>query len=148
MRYFVPILLVTHLVCSSSCASNATQAISPPRITGVYTPAEMAELIRQWNTADGESIFVVSDRFAFFLTGNPVVFYVEMASHPEQFDAWMSQLGGTTLTDFGRGCIDRRCLREQMIHATESSRGPTKEAESVRLKILTLLRKTEVRSIE
>jgi hypothetical protein len=114
----------------------------------VYTPAEIAELIRQWNKADGESVFVVSDRLAFFLTGNPDEFYVAMASHPQQLDAWLSQLGGTTLTDFGRSCIDRRCLREQMIHATESSHGLTHETESVRLKILALLRKTQVRNVE
>lgn len=148
MRYSISLLLLTHLACVSGYPPSAAAPISAPLIAGVYTPIEMTELIRQWNEADGESVFVVSDRLAFFLTGNPLEFYTAMASHPKQLDSWLSQLGGTTFTDFGRSCIDRRCLRQQMIRATESSRGLTENTESVRLKILTVLRKTEVRNID
>lgn len=149
MRYLTSIFLFTQLACVSlSPSSTAALRVPTPRIAGVYTPAEIAELIRQWDEADGESVLVVSDRLAFFLTANPIDFYAAMASHQKQLGAWLSRLGGTTFTEFGNGCIDRRCLRQQMIRAAESSRGLTEKAESIRLEILTALRKTQVRNVD
>ncbi|HSY50860.1 MAG TPA: hypothetical protein VLC46_18800 [Thermoanaerobaculia bacterium] len=141
-------VLITQFACSLSGTSLVAQSVQAPRITSVYTRAEMMELLREWRSADGDAVFVVSDRLAFFLTGNPPDFYDEMAAHPDQLDHWLSRLGGTTFTDFGRSCVDRRCLRQQMIRAVESTRGPTKEAEAARLRILVTLQKTDVRTVD
>jgi hypothetical protein len=136
-----------HFVCQYSSGTAAPPSLSPPHITGVYTASEMTELLEQWDSADGEAIFVVSDRLAFFITGNPSYFYSAMTTHNKELVSWLARLGGTTFTDYGGACIDRRCLRRQMIRAVASTRGRNDEEEAVRAKILRALQTTDIRTV-
>jgi hypothetical protein len=140
-------IAVLFLTMHCASASNVPEITNSP-IKGAYTARELQELLRQWNAADGESVFIVSDRLAFFLAGNPVQFYAGMARHANELRRWLSQLGGTTFTDYGHSCIDRRCLREQMIRAVEKNPSPAPELDDVRSRILETLRNTEIRTVD
>jgi hypothetical protein len=147
MTNFILVSLLALQIAAGRAATSFIVAPAAPRIEGVYTKHEMIELLRQWRAADGDAVLVLSDRLAFFLTGNPQEFCLQMARHPKQLESWLARLGGTTFTDYG-GCINRSCLRKQMIDAIESVKNPTRSAEATRLKILVALRNTDIHAID
>jgi len=143
------VFVVAFLCLAIGCTtSNDIPPVPRPPITGVFTSTELQELLREWDAADGESVSIVSDRLAFFLAANPRQFYAGMDRHRPQFDRWLRLLGGTTLTVFGRSCIDRRCLRERMIQSVEQNPASRPAQEDLRSRVLKVLHETEVRTVD
>ena len=112
----------------------------------VYTESDLELYIQKWRIRDGLAGIVISDYFCEFLLAHTDLFFEIMEKHPDVFNQWLYDIENLSFVDFG-GCLDRECLRINMIDAIELMQYDRLK-ETLGRKLLEKLQSINVRKIE
>jgi hypothetical protein len=112
----------------------------------VFPRTDLEQHVERWKVRDGIAGFVISDYFCTFLVFDAELFLTVMSEHPDVFGEWSKALSDNSFVDRG-GCVNRECLRTQMIDSLEAV-NPRSTVAPLATQVLQQLKRTKVRVVE
>ena len=141
--------LTTILMLSVFCLGSLGYASKPGSAIDttnciVWDRLDMQHMLQKWKQRDGAACEMISDVFCEFELDCPGTFLSVMSVDKKEFNAWVSQLQENSFIDWGNDCLNRECLRKQMLETLYYWKSDDKLIESMRRELIAALKKIHV----